>query len=327
MAISVRHFGNRQPAEGVEPLRIETNPRLPFGKKNPIDWTTGKHMPLRKPEEDDDGSSSSNTDEKVKGSATDAAAGFLDAKVAKSIVVDSDALQLDGDATTPGNNKLYGTNVSGSKGWLDGHKVMADSDDATPGYLDAKVAKSVVVVAVDDVIELDGDVAAPGNFKVYGTNGSGTKGFQDGNKVLADSSDTTPGYLDAKVAKSIVISAGDQIELDGDEAAPGNSKVYGTTDAGVKGWGDAPGGAADNPGASITTIGAATEGSETASSDTWTAGTANGLAEWYVSREVYNDAGDEILYSFLRKRTYDKYGRLYSVSGETRVTVETPEEP
>ena len=237
-------------------------------------------------------------------------------------MVADDALELDGDEAAPGNSKVYGTDSSGDKGWEDGNMVMADADDATPGYLDDKVAKSVVVVAADDVIELDGDEAAPGNFKVYGTDGSGDKGFQDGNKVLADSGDTSPDYLDGKVAKSIVVSDDDKLELDGDETSPGNNKVYGTDESGNKGWDDAPTEGAEDPDTDITTIGAATEGSETASTDTWTAGTANGLAEWYVSRVVYNHSGDKKLYSFLRLRTYDLYGRLYSVSAETRVEVD-----
>lgn len=84
------------------------------------------------------------------------------------------------------------------------------------------------------------------------------------------------------------------------------------------------GGAAEDPGASIDTLGAASEGSETASSATWTAGGSNGLAEWYVSRVVYNHSGNRVIYAFLRKRTYDNNGRLYSVSAETRVEVDTP---
>lgn len=69
-----------------------------------------------------------------------------------------------------------------------------------------------------------------------------------------------------------------------------------------------------------------TSGAETARTTSWTAGTENGLAEWYVSRIVYKHDGDEKLYAFLRKRTYDKYGRLYSVSGETRVVIDVPED-
>jgi hypothetical protein len=87
-----------------------------------------------------------------------------------------------------------------------------------------------------------------------------------------------------------------------------------------------PIGAATDPSTSVTTLGAASEGSETAATDTWTSGGDNGLAEWYVSRVVYNDgAATPTLYAFLRKRTYDKYGRLYAVSAETRITVDVPE--
>lgn len=41
----------------------------------------------------------------------------LTAKHQKSIVADSDGLELDGDVIAPGNNKVYGTNSSGTKGW------------------------------------------------------------------------------------------------------------------------------------------------------------------------------------------------------------------
>lgn len=75
---------------------------------------------------------------------------------------------------------------------------------------------------------------------------------------------------------------------------------------------------------SPTTIGAATEGSETASTDTWdrTSQSGAGLDEWYVSRVVYNHSGDKVLYAFLRKRTYDSFGMLRTVSAETRVSVD-----
>lgn len=53
----------------------------------------------------------------VKASSTDASPNFLDGKVAKSIVVTSDKLELSGDATSPGNNQAYGTNHAGTKGY------------------------------------------------------------------------------------------------------------------------------------------------------------------------------------------------------------------
>ena len=88
---------------------------------------------------------------------------------------------------------------------------------------------------------------------------------------------------------------------------------------------EAPDPDAEDPGTSIDTLGDDTEGSETAATDTWTAGGADGLALWVTCRVVYNDAGDEKLYEFRRKLTFDKSGRLYSASGETRIEVEVPE--
>jgi hypothetical protein len=81
-------------------------------------------------------------------------------------------------------------------------------------------------------------------------------------------------------------------------------------------------------------IGASTEGSETASASTWnrasaTSGTDYGdipIELWVQTRTVYNEAGDEKLYAFVRKLTFDAGGRLASVSAETRVEVDIPEE-
>lgn len=56
-------------------------------------------------------------DEKVKADANDTSSGYLSDKVKNSIVVDSYDLQLSGDASAPGNNKVYGTNATGTKGW------------------------------------------------------------------------------------------------------------------------------------------------------------------------------------------------------------------
>lgn len=37
--------------------------------------------------------------------------------VQMSLVVDASGIKLSGDATAPGNNKVYGTNAGGVKGW------------------------------------------------------------------------------------------------------------------------------------------------------------------------------------------------------------------
>lgn len=73
---------------------------------------------------------------------------------------------------------------------------------------------------------------------------------------------------------------------------------------------------------SPTTLGAAAEGSEAAVTDTWTTDGITGLEVYVICRVVYNHAGDKKLYSYARKLTYDIYGRLYSVGGETRIEVD-----
>ena len=52
--------------------------------------------------------------------------------------------------------------------------------------------------------------------------------------VMMDASDTI-GYLGTKVKNSIENDS-DDLQLVGDESAPGNSKFYGTDGAGAKGW-------------------------------------------------------------------------------------------
>ena len=67
--------------------------------------------------------------------------------------------------------------VSSCKVLLDNdiYRTMGSASDASPAYLDSKVAKSVVVAA--DKIELDGDVLAPGSGYYYGTDSTGAKGW------------------------------------------------------------------------------------------------------------------------------------------------------
>jgi hypothetical protein len=89
--------------------------------------------------------------------------------------------------------------------------------------------------------------------------------------------------------------------------------------------GDAAVSAATDPGAAVVTIGANAEGDEDELTDTWTAGTTNGLKEWYVARIVYKHTGDKKLYAFLRYRIFDRNGMLYYVSAETRVEVDAAE--
>lgn len=59
------------------------------------------------------------------------------------------------------------------------YKVNATSADTAPDFLDGKVQHSVVVDATAKKLALSGDTATPGNYKVYGTDGSGTRAWRD----------------------------------------------------------------------------------------------------------------------------------------------------
>ena len=61
--------------------------------------------------------------------------------------------------------------------------------------------------------------------------------------------------------------------------------------------------------------------SSTANTTSWTAGGTKGVTEREVTRVVWTGT---YLYGFYRTRTYDRFGRLYSISGETRFTIDTP---
>lgn len=52
--------------------------------------------------------------------------------------------------------------------------------------------------------------------------------------------------------------------------------------------------------------------------------TTDGVEVRVTTRMSYNDAGDEKLYAFHRTFTFDSRGMLATISGETRVEVDTP---
>ena len=78
----------------------------------------------------------------------------------------------------------------------------------------------------------------------------------------------------------------------------------------------------EDPGAAVVTIGDTTEGAEAAEGTTWTYAGVNGLKLYAMTRVAYYDAGDKILYGYVRLLTFDKYGRLYSTGAETRVSID-----
>jgi hypothetical protein len=84
-----------------------------------------------------------------------------------------------------------------------------------------------------------------------------------------------------------------------------------------------------DPNGDETTLGAGEEGSETADTTTATISEvgAEGIAFWFVSRVVYDDAGDPpTLYAMMRNATFDARGHLFEVSGETAVSVDVTED-
>lgn len=121
-------LGTSPPPSGQADLQ----PRIGIGRTadtNDPDWTDALNMLLKVSGNigataycDENGANCStppfnNADEKVKGSATDSTSGYLVDKVAQSIIVAANKLQLSGDSETPGANMVYGTDASGVRGW------------------------------------------------------------------------------------------------------------------------------------------------------------------------------------------------------------------
>ena len=124
---------------------------------------------------------------------------IADVRTQMSITSDASGIRFSGDSAAPGNNKLYGTDGSGVKGWYDQPSgsytdeqaqdavggILVDTDtinftysDATPSII-ADVRLQMSLTSDASGVKLSGDSAAPGNSKLYGTNGSGVKGWYD----------------------------------------------------------------------------------------------------------------------------------------------------
>ncbi len=193
-------------------------------------------------------------------------------------------------------------------------KVAIDGD--TADYLDNVLVagngitltpdgNTLEVAADDEKVAIDGGTADYlDNVLIAGTNITLTP---DTNTLEVAASDEkvaiyggSSDYLDS------ILIAGNGVTLDVD----GNTLVVAAE--------------AEDPSTTIDTLGSSSEGSETAATDTWTANGTNGLALWQTVRTVYSHTGDKKLYEFRRKLTFDRWGRLYSVSGETKIEVDAP---
>jgi len=82
---------------------------------------------------------------------------------------------------------------------------------------------------------------------------------------------------------------------------------------------------ATDPGSDVVELGDDTEGAEAASSDSWDSGGSDGLSLWVQVRQGYYDSGDQKWYAYARNLIFDAAGRLFTVSAETRITVDVPE--
>jgi hypothetical protein len=127
-----------------------------------------------------------------------------------SITIDSDYLQFVNDELAPGNSKFYGTSLLGVKGWLspidvNNQTISVSATDTNSSYLDDKI--------------VDGD----GLLK----------------SITLDSAGEQTLDLNVNTKNSITIDS-DFLQFVNDSNAPGNSKFYGTTVTGVKGWQSLP---------------------------------------------------------------------------------------
>jgi hypothetical protein len=186
---------------------------------------------------------------KVMTDETDPLADYLDEKVSKSLEVDAvnHKIQLSGDSATPGNNKIYGTNGSGTKGWIDFPQALLpqgnwNANTNSPDITGATTGQ-FWIVSVTGTTDLGGITDWQLNdWAVKTTAGWAKVDNTETGKVLADSADTPAGYLDSKVQDSLVNDAvTHKLKLSGDSATPGNDKVYGTKGNGTKGWRDETG--------------------------------------------------------------------------------------
>lgn len=252
MGISVSHFGSNKPGPGVKPIKTQVSPKLPFGKPMPINWSTGKHVGLRKELPAVDASS---------------VAGMVASQIGDNPSLSALAAF---DPTALGEG---GTMVWDGSRWVPSLFLLSSLGDVSVGS------------------PADGDILVYDAANARWVTAAHTT-------ALSDLSDVDLG----------VTEDGDVLSYDSE------SEKWIAADATPP--------EAEDPDTAVDTLGAGSEGTADANSDTWTAGGENGLRAWYVTRLFYDHAAAKILYAFLRMFVFDRFGRLYHVSGETRVEVD-----
>lgn len=128
------------------------------------------------------------------------------------------SLSLVNDNSTPGNNKLYGTNASGIKGWYD----QPASGSTYTGTSPISVTGSTISISLAN---------------------SSTNGYLSNSDWSIFNGKVSPSR-EINTINSIIgggdLSANRNIQLVNDQNSPGSSKYYGTSSFGIKGWYDLP---------------------------------------------------------------------------------------
>lgn len=93
-------------------------------------------------------------DFRVMGSSSDTTPAYLDSKVKNSIEVDSNQLQLVGDAASPGNSYYYGTNGAGAKGFYAASTIGGGLWEAGSGTLSAQTVGTTCTASGDYSVAL-----------------------------------------------------------------------------------------------------------------------------------------------------------------------------
>jgi hypothetical protein len=137
-------------------------------------------------------------------------------------------LQLSGDASNPGNNKVYGTNASGVRGWK--NDPSGGSGDVV-GPASAVNERIAVFDGTTGKLIKDGGVAVAGLATAAQGTLAGTA-VQPARSILTEHSLRNGGDLSANRTLSLV----------GDVANPGNNQVYGTNGSGARTWKPDPAG-------------------------------------------------------------------------------------
>lgn len=87
--------------------------------------------------------------------------GWLSLNTLDSLQFSSGSLNLVGDTSSPGNNKLYGTDGSGTRGWQDGVKINNIQDADANGSVDIGTNVVSFQAMGGDVLTIDGSGMDP----------------------------------------------------------------------------------------------------------------------------------------------------------------------